>query len=314
MCPGVLQWFDLKIKPLDIDGTRFQEVVGSQMMSSLRSFCNCHKPYELVKNSENSFQEFMHHNFHPLQASSTRSRTLATVRMIVLCYLCNMLLHHYHPLPAPAHGEHRNIHANARAAGPLNLEHVQIHTNTMFVCACRISLYSYINSLAYPFLSQAVCYHRFFSSYHANLRCAWSFGRRIRLQKYWPRCTRHEAGHVDLSLCRKDWKPLVASRVAICRDLRPTFFPHFSTFLKLHLIASHFRRCLQGDIETAARLLARAKSLRVFPLLRKHLPQGWMMDVAEVNCWLGYSWMSLISVHVHESEAMVQWCLVNKAF
>lgn len=161
-----------------------------------------------------------------------------------------------------------------------------------------ISLYSYINILTYPFLSQAVCYHRFFSSYRANLRCAWSFGRRIRLQKYWPRCTRHEAGHVDLRLCRNKWKPLVVGRVAICRDLRPTFFSHFSTFLKLHLIASHFRHRLQGDIETAARLLARAKSLRVFPLLRKHLPQGWMMEVAEVNCWLGYSWISLISVHV----------------
>ena len=29
-----------------------------------------------------------------------------------------------------------------------------------------------------------------------------------------------------------------------------------------------------GDIETAARLLARAKSLRVFPLLKKYLPEG----------------------------------------
>jgi len=96
--------------------------------------------------------------------------------------------------------------------------------------------------------------------------------------------------------------------------LRPTFFSHFSIFLKLHLIASHFRHRLQGDIETAARLLARAKSLRVFPLLRKHLPQGWMMEVAEVNCWLGYSWMSLIKCMLHESEAMVQWCIVHEAF
>lgn len=168
----------------------------------------------------------MHHNFHPLQASSTRSRTIATVRMIVLCYLCTLpgpFQHATAPLPSITCTQHM---ANPRTC---------TNTYKYNVCMCMqdlwpafvISLYSYINILTYPFLSQAVCYHRFFSSYRANLRCAWSFGRRIRLQKYWPRCTRHEAGHVDLCLCRNDWKPLVAGRVAICRDLRPTFYTFF---------------------------------------------------------------------------------------
>lgn len=114
-----------------------------------------------------------------------------------------------------------------RAAGPLDLEHVQIQCLYVYVepsvgfvaCFCHLSLFVYQYSNL-PFFVTGCLLSSFFLvvtqrtfavSVHiiqfADECCASSFDRRIRLQKYWPRCTRHEAGHVDSCLFRNDWKP-----------------------------------------------------------------------------------------------------------
>ncbi len=143
-----------------------------------------------------------------------------------------MIVHHCQPLPAPTHGaegkycitesnhvhhQHhgRIIHDHARKG--VGAPEPRTCTNTMFVCCacgtfCRmcgvlLSSLSIHTSILLPFLSQAVCYIVFSSSimrsfvvsvdiiqFACDECCASSFGLvRIRLQKCWPRCTRHEA-------------------------------------------------------------------------------------------------------------------------